>query len=84
MINKPPPFNRDYNRDPNIKALKGRGFINHGSTLWQAAFMVVAFRVCGTQPDYVRFSRERTSICNYARAAKLFPRVQVYPGEERC
>ena len=33
MINKPPPLNRDYNRDPNIKALKRRGFINHGSTL---------------------------------------------------
>ena len=32
LINKPPPLNRD-NRDPNIKALKGRGFINHGSTL---------------------------------------------------
>ena len=23
----------DYNRDPNIQALKGRGFIDHGSTL---------------------------------------------------
>ena len=33
MINKPPPLNGDYDRDPNIKALKGRGFINHGSTL---------------------------------------------------
>ena len=32
VINKPPPLNRDYNRDPNIKALKRRGFINHGST----------------------------------------------------
>ena len=28
MINKPPPHNRDYNRDPNIKALKRRGFFN--------------------------------------------------------
>ena len=33
MINKPPPLNRDDNRNPNIKALKRRGFINHGSTL---------------------------------------------------
>ena len=33
-MNKPPPLNRDYNRDPNIKALKTRGFINHGSTLF--------------------------------------------------
>ena len=33
MINKPPPLNRDYDRDPNIKALKRRGFLNHGSTL---------------------------------------------------
>ena len=27
------PLNRDYTKDPNIKALKRRGFINHGSTL---------------------------------------------------
>ena len=33
MINKPPPHNRDYNRDPHIKGLKRRGFIHHGSTL---------------------------------------------------
>ena len=33
LINKPPPFNKGYNRDPNIKALKRREFINHGSTL---------------------------------------------------
>ena len=33
MIDKPPPLNRDYNRDPNIQALKRRGFINQGSTL---------------------------------------------------
>ena len=32
MINKPPPLKRDYSRDPYIKALKRRGFINHGST----------------------------------------------------
>ena len=32
VMNKPPPLNRDYNRDPNIKALKKRGFINHGSS----------------------------------------------------
>ena len=33
MINKPPALHRDYSRDPNIKALKRRGFISHGSTL---------------------------------------------------
>ena len=34
LINKPPPLNRNYNRDCNIKALKRRrGVINHGSTL---------------------------------------------------
>ena len=33
MIDNPPPLNRDYNRDPSIKALKRRGFINHGSPL---------------------------------------------------
>ena len=33
-----PPLNRDYNRNPDIKALKRRGFINHGSTIhpWKA------------------------------------------------
>ena len=31
MINKPPPHNRDYDRDPNINTRKG--FINHRSTL---------------------------------------------------
>ena len=29
---KPPPLKRDYNRDPNNKALKRRGFINQGSS----------------------------------------------------
>ena len=33
MINKPPPLNRDYNRDLTMKALKRRGFIHNGSTL---------------------------------------------------
>ena len=33
VINKPPPLNKDYHRDPNIKALERKGFINHGSTL---------------------------------------------------
>ena len=32
-MNKPPPLNRDYDRDPDIKALKRIGSINHGSTL---------------------------------------------------
>ena len=34
LINKPPSLNRDYKRDPNIQALKKRGFIHHGSTLY--------------------------------------------------
>ena len=33
LMNKPPPHNRDYSRDPHIKALKRKRFINHGSTL---------------------------------------------------
>ena len=34
----PPPFHRDYTRDPNIKALKRRWLINnHGSTLSSVA-----------------------------------------------
>ena len=32
-IIKPPPLNRDYNRDPNLKALKSKGVIDHGFTL---------------------------------------------------
>ena len=34
LINKPPPLNRDYKREPNTRALKRRGFMNHGSTLF--------------------------------------------------
>ena len=33
MIKKNPPLDRDSNRDPNIKAMKRRGVINHGSPL---------------------------------------------------
>ena len=33
MINKPLPHNRDYNGDPNIEAIKTKGFIHQGSTL---------------------------------------------------
>ena len=32
-MNTPPPLSRDYDKDPNIKALKRRGLINHRSTL---------------------------------------------------
>ena len=32
-MNKPFPLNMDYDRDHKIKALKGRGFTNHGSRL---------------------------------------------------
>ena len=44
LINKPPLLDRDYNTDPNIKALKRRGFINHGSTLG------LRYRVSGNGP----------------------------------
>ena len=33
MIHKPLPINRDYNRDPDIEALKRRRCINHGFTV---------------------------------------------------
>ena len=33
VINKPPPLNRDSNRDPNTKARKRTEFVNTGSTL---------------------------------------------------
>ena len=33
VITKPPPLNRDHNRDPNVKALKRKEFINPGSPL---------------------------------------------------
>ena len=33
MINEPPPLNGDYNKDPNINALKRKGFINQRSAL---------------------------------------------------
>ena len=51
MINKLPPLKWDYNRDPNIWALKGGGIINHGSTLkvYALGFMVedLGFAVYG-------------------------------------
>ena len=31
--NKPPPLTSDDNKDPNIKALRRRGLVSHGSTL---------------------------------------------------
>ena len=56
MINKLPPLNRGYNRDPNITAPKRRGFINHGFTL-QAA-KIVGPRVEGSvyRPQSFRVS----------------------------
>ena len=33
LIKKPPPLNRDSNRDPHIKALKRRELVDQGSTL---------------------------------------------------
>ena len=50
MINNPPPLNRDYSRDPNIKALKRRGFINHGSTLvWNLGQKCLGLRLCSSR-----------------------------------
>ena len=44
-MNKPPhPLNGDDNLDPNIEALKRRGFMNHGSTLG------ILFRALGRHP----------------------------------
>ena len=40
-----PPLNRDYNGDPNAKALKRRWFINHGSTFGFRASNVLGSRV---------------------------------------
>ena len=34
LITTPLSLNGDYNRDPNIEALKRRGIISQGSTLW--------------------------------------------------
>ena len=45
MINKPPPLNRDYNRDPNIKALKRGGVIIPGLHYWFEPGFVL--RRCG-------------------------------------
>ena len=62
MINKPPPLKRDYNRDPYIKALKRRGFINHGSTLvrtigWSLGVPGSELGIC--EPGILRFRRAR-------------------------
>ena len=54
-MKKPPPLNRDYNRDPNSQALKRRGFINHGCALGfrggllrdDVCFRTQGFRVSG-------------------------------------
>ena len=46
LINKPPPLNSDYSRDPNIKALYRRGFINYESTLpWPGGHLNCLARV---------------------------------------
>ena len=44
-MNKPPPINRNCNKDPNFKALKRKGFINHESTLWGLGSSFVTERV---------------------------------------
>ena len=41
MINESLPFNRDYKRDLNIKALRRKGFINQGSTLVEILVIIV-------------------------------------------
>ena len=47
LVNEPPPPNRDYNRDPDLKTLDRRGFINRGSTL----------EVSLTEPDWALWVR---------------------------
>ena len=42
-MNEPPPLNGDYNRDPNIKALKRRRLTNHGSTLGLEVYRLKGF-----------------------------------------
>ena len=39
QINKSPPLNGDYNRDPNISALKRKGVVNHWATVYPQAFL---------------------------------------------
>ena len=48
LVNKPPPLNRDYNRDPNIQALKRRGFINHGSSLCKPITHIALYIIVGS------------------------------------
>ena len=50
MINHPPPVSGEYNRNPNIKALKGRGPIHHGST-------VPPFGTAGPKENHVQQRR---------------------------
>ena len=71
MIHKPPPHNRDDNRDPNIKALKRKGFINHGSTLIGNVGMSKLY-AC----------REQFSHCERAYATALDPAPTVRAASE--
>ena len=50
VMNKPSLLNKDYNRDPTIKALKKRGCINHGSTLVCPIFPCQQFGCCPPLP----------------------------------
>ena len=47
LITKSTPLNRDYSRDPNIKALIRRGFTNHGSTLDTTSLKIKYFGPLG-------------------------------------
>ena len=46
-IDKPLPPYRNYTRDPNIRAVKRKGFINHGSTLGVRVQACLARDDCG-------------------------------------
>ena len=56
MSTKPPPLNRDYDRDPYTEAVKRRRFINHGSTL-RARNSAFGFRASGFTGLGLRVSR---------------------------
>ena len=71
MINKPPPLNRDFIRDPNIKALKRMGFINHGSTLLRYGHCEKGVLWTSKAAFGLRFLAE----CDNAYSMSLFNRI---------
>ena len=72
LINKPPPLNRDYNRDPSDKAPKRRRFINQGSTL--SPFLFFLKRVLEEAPytciQKPMHKRIHMHACTYRQTAR--------------